>query len=65
MLVLSRSVGEIIAIGDDISVHILEVNGTHIKIGIEAPAGVHIHRAEVYQKILERRAAEHHAATNP
>ncbi len=54
MLVLSRAVGEIIAIGDDIAVHILELNGSQVKFGVEAPAGVQIHRAEVYQKIVER-----------
>ncbi|MBC3303157.1 carbon storage regulator, CsrA [Pseudomonas cedrina] len=65
MLVLSRTVGEAIAIGDDIAVHILELNGTQVKIGVEAPAGVQVHRAEVYQKILERQAVELHAAPTP
>ncbi|UII69909.1 carbon storage regulator CsrA [Pseudomonas sp. HN11] len=65
MLVLSRAVGEVIFIGDDIAVHILELNGTQVKFGIEAPAGVHVHRAEVYQKILERLAAKLEAAPNP
>ncbi|AJZ95129.1 carbon storage regulator CsrA [Pseudomonas simiae] len=59
MLVLSRAVGEVIAIGDDIAVHILELNGKQVKFGVEAPAGVHVHRAEVYQKILERQDARH------
>ncbi|WP_395606385.1 carbon storage regulator CsrA [Pseudomonas sp. B22129] len=63
MLVLSRAVGEIISIGDDIALHILELNGTQIKFGIQAPAGVNVHRAEVYQKILERQATD--AQTNP
>ncbi|ARB29428.1 carbon storage regulator CsrA [Pseudomonas tolaasii] len=58
MLVLSRAVGEIISIGDDIALHILELNGTQVKFGIQAPSGVNVHRAEVYQKILERQAAE-------
>lgn len=65
MLVLSRTVGEAIAIGDDIAVHILELNGTQVKIGVEAPAGVQVHRAEVYQKILERQAVELHAGPTP
>ena len=47
MLVLSRAVGEVISIGDDIAVHILELNGKQVKFGVEAPAGVHVHRAEV------------------
>ncbi|WP_339468261.1 carbon storage regulator CsrA [Pseudomonas sp. EL_65y_Pfl1_R83] len=65
MLVLSRAVGEVISIGDDIAVHILELNGNQVKFGVAAPAGVHVHRAEVYQKILERQAAELNAAPNP
>ena len=39
MLVLSRAVGEIISIGDDIAVHILEVNGNQVKFGVQAPPG--------------------------
>ncbi|KAF2410870.1 carbon storage regulator CsrA [Pseudomonas antarctica] len=63
MLVLSRAVGEIISIGDDITLHILELNGGQVKFGIQAPAGVNVNRAEVYQKILERQATQ--AQTNP
>jgi len=51
MLVLSRVVGELISIGDDISVRILAVNGGHVRFGIEAPQNVNVHRAEVYQRI--------------
>ena len=39
MLVLSRAVGEVISIGDDIAVHILELNGNQVKFGVAAPAG--------------------------
>ena len=63
MLVLSRAVGETISIGDDIALHILELNGSQVKFGIQAPAGVNVHRAEVYQKILERQATQ--PQTNP
>ncbi|WP_053129397.1 carbon storage regulator CsrA [Pseudomonas sp. MIACH] len=65
MLVLSRAVGEIISIGDDITVHILELNGNQVKFGIAAPVGVHVHRAEVYQKILERQATQPQPSINP
>ncbi|MGU9855266.1 carbon storage regulator CsrA [Pseudomonas sp. LF245] len=65
MLVLSRAVGETISIGDDIALHIIELNGSQVKFGVEAPVGVNVHRAEVYQKILERQAAETPAAANP
>ncbi|WDU63788.1 carbon storage regulator CsrA [Pseudomonas poae] len=65
MLVLSRAVGEIISIGDDIAVHILDVNGTQVKFGVEAPSGVHVHRAEIYQKILQRQGATPHPVPVP
>ena len=65
MLVLSRAVREVISIGDDIAVHILELNGKQVKFGVEAPAGVHVHRAEVHQKMLERQATQSQPATNP
>ncbi|MGC6369397.1 carbon storage regulator CsrA [Pseudomonas sp. K2I15] len=58
MLVLSRAVGEIISVGDQITLRILEVSGTQVKLGVEAPVGVNVHRAEVYQKILSRQGQQ-------
>jgi len=51
MLVLSRVVGEMISIGDDISVRIVGVNGNTVRFGVEAPQSVNVHRAEVYKRI--------------
>ena len=51
MLVLSRVVGEMISIGDDISVRILNVSGNSVRFGVEAPQNVSVHRAEVYERI--------------
>jgi len=51
MLVLSRVVGEMISIGDDISVRIVAVNGNTVRFGVEAPQSVSVHRAEVYKRI--------------
>ena len=65
MLVLSRTVGEAIAIGDDIALHILELNGSQVKFGVAAPAGVNVHRAEVYQKILRSQDANTHPVPVP
>lgn len=65
MLVLSHAISEIISIGDDIAVHILEVNGTQVKFGVEAPSGVHVHRAEVYEKILQRQGPATHPVAVP
>ena len=51
MLVLSRKEGERIRIGDKITVTVLELRGDKVRIGIEAPETVSVHRQEVYEKI--------------
>ncbi|MFW0754402.1 carbon storage regulator CsrA [Pseudomonas sp. H11T01] len=56
MLVLSRVVGELISIDDNISVRILSVSGNNVRFGIEAPKEVEVHRAEVYERIQARTA---------
>jgi carbon storage regulator len=53
MLVLTRRPGEGIAIGGDVRVVVLEVKGTQVRLGIEAPPRVRVHRDEVYARILE------------
>lgn len=53
MLVLTRKVGERIAIGEDIFVTILEIRGKQVKLGIQAPPHTQVHREEVYMRILE------------
>jgi carbon storage regulator len=51
MLILGRRVGEKIRIGDNITVTILAQNGSQIRVGIEAPQDISVHREEVYDKI--------------
>jgi carbon storage regulator len=51
MLVLSRRTGESIAIGDDIVVTVLEVRGDVVRVGIDAPRSVSVHRAEVLAEL--------------
>jgi carbon storage regulator len=51
MLVLARKAGESIVIGDNIRVKVVSVDGDQIKIGIEAPRTVEIHREEIYDAI--------------
>lgn len=53
MLILSRKIGESIIIDDRIEVKVLEITDGKIKIGIEAPKDVTIHRKEVYDEIKE------------
>jgi carbon storage regulator len=53
MLILTRKLGEKINIGDDITVTLVEIKGTQVKLGIEAPRSVEIHRQEIYERIRE------------
>lgn len=53
MLVLSRKEGESIVIGDEIVVTVLEVRSGQIRIGIDAPRELQVHRKEVYQQVIE------------
>ncbi|WP_102026690.1 carbon storage regulator CsrA [Salirhabdus sp. Marseille-P4669] len=53
MLVLTRKIGESIRVGDDIEVKVISVDGDQIKIGIDAPKSVDIHREEIFQLIQE------------
>jgi carbon storage regulator len=62
MLVLTRKRGERILIGDDIVVTVMDVKGDSVRIGIEAPSGVRIHRAEVVEAVTEANVA---AAAEP
>lgn len=59
MLILARKVGEAIAIADDIKIKVVDIQGGQVRLGVEAPAHISVHREEIYQRILEenRRAA--------
>ncbi len=58
MLILMRQVGDSIMIDDDIKMTVLGMNGKQIKLGIEAPKEVAVHREEVYKKIINERKAQ-------
>lgn len=53
MLILTRRVGETLMIGDEVTVTVLGVKGNQIRIGINAPADVAVHREEIYRVIQE------------
>lgn len=57
MLVLSRKINESIIINDDIVVTVIEVRGDKVRLGIEAPREVSVHRQEVYEAILRQNAS--------
>ena len=52
MLVLTRRVGESLVIGDDVVVRVLEVKGDLVRIGVEAPREIKVHREEVYRAVV-------------
>ncbi|AAU36954.1 MULTISPECIES: carbon storage regulator CsrA [Basfia] len=58
MLILTRKVGESLLIGDDISITILNVRGNQVKIGVNAPKDVSVHREEIYQRIKQAEEKE-------
>ena len=58
MLILTRRVGEIIRINDDISIQVLSVSGQQVKLGIVAPADVAVHREEIWKRIQAERETE-------
>ena len=53
MLVLTRKAGESIVIGSQIRITVLEMQGRQIRLGIEAPSEIPVHRGEVYERIRE------------
>ncbi len=58
MLILTRRVGERLVIGGNVIVTVLGLKGNQVRIGVEAPIEVPVHREEIYERRLEKRAAD-------
>lgn len=57
MLILTRRVGETLMVGDDVTVTVLGVKGNQVRIGVDAPKDVAVHREEIYQRIQNEKEA--------
>ena len=64
MLILTRKLGERITIGNDITITLLEIKGSQIKLGIEAPQSISIHRQEIYERIRKENLSSSAASTS-
>lgn len=58
MLILTRRVGESLMIGDNVNVTVLGIKGNQVRIGVNAPKDVAVHREEIYQRIQQEGAQE-------
>jgi carbon storage regulator len=57
MLILTRRVGETVVIGNDVTVTVLGVKGNQVRLGVNAPREVAVHREEIYERIKRERAS--------
>jgi carbon storage regulator len=65
MLILTRRVGETVMIGNDVTVTVLGVKGNQVRVGINAPKNVAVHREEIYERIKREQQGEQSSDESP
>jgi carbon storage regulator len=58
MLILTRRIGEAVIIGDDVKLTVLGVRGNQVRLGIDAPKSVSVHREEIYDRIAKENSGD-------
>ena len=58
MLILTRRAGETVMVGNDVTITVLGVKGNQVRIGINAPKDIAVHREEIYERIQNEKAAK-------
>ncbi len=65
MLILTRRVGETLMIGDEVTVTVLGVKGNQVRIGVNAPKDIAVHREEIYERIKREQDGAAHGSVPP
>lgn len=64
MLILTRRIGETVMIGDDVSLTVLAVKGNQVRVGIDAPRHIAVHREEIYERVKAAKGVDIAPAIN-